>query len=541
MARCQVPCCTADLSTCKFYNQRYKICPEHRSAAEIIVAGRPMRFCQQCAKLHDLQEFDGLKKSCREKLQRHNLRRIMRKRVRSDNEPLQTSSAVCQVPGCNRDLSTKVCVDHLNSLEVDFGNGELQRFCQICIKFHPISCFNGRNRNCKKRDVFSKDDLGPKALEASQGGTGASSTWFSGHRWHEGDPLDPSQGAEELRRLHNLYRSMAVSAAVPAMHSNMSEAWPPLPWHRHLRPEPSSPDGNAWQQHALRLREVIPPDRRADAPFPRYGDPSFWDAIHRHAYARELEGRPSSELGVDRDSSRQAKEFSEELLRRRLRAQQELPYFDRDHLERPLWDESLWYPHRPPHAANHPFYGLARQSRLADASLAADRARLEDWMQRSRGRMPLYPEDLPGPGRDLVARADPMRSPRLDLPRRQASGMQAPWREEVPLDSTQVLPPVSADGVGPSLVRDGGFLSRPEPWQVPFLKSRSTTDVQAAAAAAAQDYQEASNMLMSQWLAWFGSDKRSRQASAGGEKKGEPDDKACESDGNQPSSNEVTS
>lgn len=41
----------------------------------IVCEGRRQRFCQQCGRFHDLASFDGDKRSCRARLQRHNARR----------------------------------------------------------------------------------------------------------------------------------------------------------------------------------------------------------------------------------------------------------------------------------------------------------------------------------------------------------------------------------------------------------------------------------------------------------------------------------
>jgi len=41
----------------------------------IVCEGRRQRFCQQCGRFHDLASFDGDKRSCRPRLQRHNARR----------------------------------------------------------------------------------------------------------------------------------------------------------------------------------------------------------------------------------------------------------------------------------------------------------------------------------------------------------------------------------------------------------------------------------------------------------------------------------
>ena len=84
--------------------QRYKICEEHLKLHSLVRNGRRQRFCQQvgcvqdrqrtggmwsccsdsnvqcvqCGRFHDLTEFDGEKRSCRTRLQRHNARRRKR-------------------------------------------------------------------------------------------------------------------------------------------------------------------------------------------------------------------------------------------------------------------------------------------------------------------------------------------------------------------------------------------------------------------------------------------------------------------------------
>jgi hypothetical protein len=50
----------------------------HHSATEISVDGQRVRFCQQCAALQPLGDFDREKKSCREALVKHNERRKRR-------------------------------------------------------------------------------------------------------------------------------------------------------------------------------------------------------------------------------------------------------------------------------------------------------------------------------------------------------------------------------------------------------------------------------------------------------------------------------
>ena len=79
-----VPGCTEDLTAHSFYNKRYKICPEHQIRNVIQVGDLKMRFCQQCAKLQLVDEFDGAKRSCREKLRRHRIRRRLMKQAPAD-------------------------------------------------------------------------------------------------------------------------------------------------------------------------------------------------------------------------------------------------------------------------------------------------------------------------------------------------------------------------------------------------------------------------------------------------------------------------
>lgn len=71
----QVKGCTNELPTDKVYHRRYKICVYHATIPEMRVHGRSMRFCQQCGRFQIITEFDGLKKSCRKKLNQHNEQR----------------------------------------------------------------------------------------------------------------------------------------------------------------------------------------------------------------------------------------------------------------------------------------------------------------------------------------------------------------------------------------------------------------------------------------------------------------------------------
>ncbi|XP_042411214.1 squamosa promoter-binding-like protein 12 isoform X2 [Zingiber officinale] len=72
---CQVDGCNANLSSCKDYHRKHRVCGSHSKAPKVIIDGQICRFCQQCSRFHNLSEFDQNKRSCRRRLIEHNARR----------------------------------------------------------------------------------------------------------------------------------------------------------------------------------------------------------------------------------------------------------------------------------------------------------------------------------------------------------------------------------------------------------------------------------------------------------------------------------
>ncbi|XP_073002739.1 squamosa promoter-binding-like protein 16 [Typha latifolia] len=72
---CLVEGCKSDLSNCREYHRRHKVCEIHSKTPVVIVDGQEQRFCQQCSRFHLLSEFDEAKRSCRKRLDGHNRRR----------------------------------------------------------------------------------------------------------------------------------------------------------------------------------------------------------------------------------------------------------------------------------------------------------------------------------------------------------------------------------------------------------------------------------------------------------------------------------
>ncbi|XP_039048807.1 squamosa promoter-binding-like protein 7 isoform X2 [Hibiscus syriacus] len=75
MYRCQVPGCEVDISELKGYHRRHRICLRCANSRTVLIDGETKRYCQQCGKFHLLSDFDEGKRSCRRKLERHNIRR----------------------------------------------------------------------------------------------------------------------------------------------------------------------------------------------------------------------------------------------------------------------------------------------------------------------------------------------------------------------------------------------------------------------------------------------------------------------------------
>ncbi|KAL1352654.1 hypothetical protein HN51_016648 [Arachis hypogaea] len=72
---CLVDGCSFDLSDCREYHRRHRVCEKHSKTPVVLVGGKQQRFCQQCSRFHSLGEFDEVKRSCRKRLDGHNRRR----------------------------------------------------------------------------------------------------------------------------------------------------------------------------------------------------------------------------------------------------------------------------------------------------------------------------------------------------------------------------------------------------------------------------------------------------------------------------------
>ncbi|KAI4341474.1 hypothetical protein MLD38_026193 [Melastoma candidum] len=135
VAYCQVYGCHKDLSSCKDYHKRHKVCEVHSKTPRVIVKGIEQRFCQQCSRFHLLAEFDESKRSCRKRLAGHNERRrkpqvnIQAGRI---GRLLQPYGGNMFRPNSSRASSSLICPDIIfngSPLNPDQGGGSNMSGC----------------------------------------------------------------------------------------------------------------------------------------------------------------------------------------------------------------------------------------------------------------------------------------------------------------------------------------------------------------------------------------------------------------------------
>lgn len=54
---CLVDDCISDLSNCRDYHRRHKVCELHSKTAQVLINGQKQRFCQQCSRYFCLFSF----------------------------------------------------------------------------------------------------------------------------------------------------------------------------------------------------------------------------------------------------------------------------------------------------------------------------------------------------------------------------------------------------------------------------------------------------------------------------------------------------
>ena len=97
---CKIPNCKNDVSVCREYYRKRKLCPACSQEPQVFYEGEWKRYCQQCSQLHPVDDFDGRKRSCRTKLGRHRARATANKQ-RKDSSSLENSSRESTLHGAD--------------------------------------------------------------------------------------------------------------------------------------------------------------------------------------------------------------------------------------------------------------------------------------------------------------------------------------------------------------------------------------------------------------------------------------------------------
>jgi len=72
---CSVEGCAADLSKGRDYHRRHKVCEAHSKTPVVVVAGREMRFCQQCSRYAQQFQPFSIHFTLLAKIHQHSLRK----------------------------------------------------------------------------------------------------------------------------------------------------------------------------------------------------------------------------------------------------------------------------------------------------------------------------------------------------------------------------------------------------------------------------------------------------------------------------------
>ncbi|EFJ45908.1 hypothetical protein VOLCADRAFT_93794 [Volvox carteri f. nagariensis] len=92
--RCQADGCMADLSGLRRYFRRYHVCETHIRSQVVHIGGREVRFCDQCSTFHPLAFFDGVRRTCRDKLEQNRMKRRARKQQNANHAGAITAAAL---------------------------------------------------------------------------------------------------------------------------------------------------------------------------------------------------------------------------------------------------------------------------------------------------------------------------------------------------------------------------------------------------------------------------------------------------------------
>ncbi|MCD9640742.1 hypothetical protein HAX54_026269 [Datura stramonium] len=245
---CQVQGCGKDLSSCKDYHKRHKVCEVHSKTAKVIVNGIEQRFCQQCSRFHLLAEFDDGKRSCRKRLAGHNERRRKpHTGTRFRGTSFATSSFACQdilggpflhqpkyeINDWYKNVKVEDGVDYSPQLAMPFTNGQLQPKSvftsyhpkKVCQPLHDEGLPGGttsrinESTNSSLHDVRGSDFVSPSLFHTTSTGS---------QMLHVLDTSSTIQGLSGISNSSNALSLLSSQSQGSSNHSTVFTAARPL-------------------------------------------------------------------------------------------------------------------------------------------------------------------------------------------------------------------------------------------------------------------------------------------------------------------------
>ncbi|KAI4385314.1 hypothetical protein MLD38_003356 [Melastoma candidum] len=252
VSSCLVDGCNSDLSKCRDYHRRHRVCELHSKTPKVTIRGQEQRFCQQCSKFHSLPEFDDEKRSCRKRLDGHNRRR---RKPQAGALSLTAGSFLSGLQGSAFDPSSKLAANL---------PGHCSWWPESAEVVSDSSHYSGRHHQSLKFDDRNAVNMFPgspfhdlQTLPRCPSAVGANSTGFMSPRSHpescrQPPPTGINRAIASGLALSLLSPSTAGGAPIKSWsHPNpmLPEPFPSAhPWfsprshnHRNVAEKPSNP------------------------------------------------------------------------------------------------------------------------------------------------------------------------------------------------------------------------------------------------------------------------------------------------------------
>ncbi|XP_012479105.1 teosinte glume architecture 1 [Gossypium raimondii] len=210
---CLVDGCTADLSKCRDYHRRHKVCEVHSKTPKVSIRGQEQRFCQQCSRFHSLVEFDEGKRSCRKRLDGHNRRR---RKPQPNALTVNSGSLLSNPPGSRYLLFSSPQIFSTTSM-TDSSTGAVK------VKTDISSSLNFSSRNSSFVGASSLNYKGERQFSFLQSANSSHPGVSVCQPLVNGNPSSSNGGISQKMLLNGLNRTVESNRALSLLSSQPAE------------------------------------------------------------------------------------------------------------------------------------------------------------------------------------------------------------------------------------------------------------------------------------------------------------------------------